>query len=120
MSAAGVDMAKQDDLRGAPKQKSGDAGDWRGTSMGLGVVAAIALYVALTLFFSNQLIGLMGFVMVLALWGGISYFAASRRGVAASDGNSDKRRRRSIALAWALAALMLMFYVATFVQFCSH
>lgn len=102
--------------KGLPPNSGKSEPDRRGTTLGIAVLVALGAYIAVSLTFGNPLFGALAFIAVLAVWIGIGY-ALTRGEIVKLDSAEEKRRMRSIALAWGLGALMVMFYVATFVQF---
>ena len=113
MSGASLELKQQDNCSMADS-KHKDPASGGTTYLGLGAVAAVAVYVVGSLL-GRPLWGALGLIAVVGIFGVIGFLGS--RGASALNDAAAKRRRRSIAVAWGLVAVMAMFYVATFVQF---
>lgn len=116
MSTLGLDSSKQEDLTMAQDDKTNavNAAPAGTTYLGLGAVAAIAIFVTGSIL-GRPLWGALGFIAVAATLAVAAVLGSRRQ--APLDEISVRRRRRSIAMAWGLVIVMAMFYAATFVNF---
>lgn len=113
MSGASLRLEQQDNSSMGDNSNN-DAAPGGTTYLGLGAVLAVAAYVTGSLL-GYPLWGALGFIAIVGILGILGVLGS--RGTAKMDDVAAKRRRRSIAVAWGLVAVMAMFYVGTFVQF---